>query len=133
MHRKGHTKKHRSTRRKHRGGYYGFAGSVGTGAPKWGTGSEMGEFAVTRAGNATYGAGRRRKHSKKATRRHRKMRGGNKYGGVSASFLGTGKAGMGDYYPVDSRGGTGAPTGGQFNNFGAQPGSGFGSFITANK
>lgn len=130
MHRKGHTKKHRATRRKHRGGYYGFTGSVGTGAPKWGTGSEMGDFAVNRAGNATYGAGRRRKHHKK-TRRTRKHRGGGKYGGVSASYQGNGIAGMAEFEGIITRDGSGAPAGGAFNNHGAQPGSGYGSFVKA--
>lgn len=132
MHRKGHTKKHRMTRRKHRGGFYGAAGQIegAPGAMKWSAGSEMGEFAVNRAGNATYGAGRRRKHSKK-TRRHRKHRGGGKFGGVSATFVGTGKAGMADYYPTVTRDGTGAPAGGAFNNHGAQPGSGYNSFVKA--
>jgi hypothetical protein len=129
MGRKG-TKKHRMTRRKHRGGYYGFNGGLATGAPSWKTGSEMGDFAVARAGNATYGAGRRRKHSKK-TRRTRKQRGGGKFGGVSASYQGSGSAGMADYKGIITRDGTGNPAGGAFNNFGAQPGSGYGSFVKA--
>lgn len=132
MHRKGHTKKHRMTRRKHRGGYYGASGQIegAPGAMKWSAGSEMGGFAVNRAGNATYGAGRRRKHSKK-TRRHRKMRGGNKFGGVAASFQGSGTAGMADFGRVSSRGPAGSPVGGAFNNYGAGPGSGYGSFVKA--
>ena len=131
MHRKGHTKKHRMTRRKHRGGYYGFSGGLATGAPAWKAGSEMGDFAVNRAGNATYGAGRRRKHSKKSTRRHRKTRGGGKFGGVSASYQGSGTAGLADYKGIITRDGSGAPAGGAFNNFGAQPGSGHASFVKA--
>lgn len=130
MRRKGHTKKHRMTRSKQRGGYYGFSGGLATGAPDWKTGSEMGDFAVNRAGNATYGAGRRRKHSKK-TRRHRKMRGGNKFGGVAASFGGKGTAGMADYSAVSTRGAPGTPTGGAFNDNGAGPNSGHASFVKA--
>jgi hypothetical protein len=130
MHRKGHTKKHRATRRKHRGGYYGFQGGLATGAPNWKTGSEMGDFAVNRAGNATYGAGRRRKHHKK-TRRTRKHRGGGKFGGVSASYQGSGIAGMAEFDGIITRDGSGAPAGGAFNNHGAQPGSGYGSFVKA--
>lgn len=130
MHRKGHTKKHRMTRRKHRGGYYGFRGGLATGAPNWGTGSEMGDFAVNRAGNATYGAGRRRKHSKK-TRRTRKHRGGGKYGGVSASYGGKGIAGMAEFDGIITRDGSGNPAGGAFNNYGVQPGGGYSSFVKA--
>jgi hypothetical protein len=130
MNRKRQTKKHRATRRKHRGGYYGFSGGLATGAPNWKAGSEMGDFAVNRAGNATYGAGRRRKHSKK-TKRHGKMRGGNKYGGVSASYGGDGEAGMANFRGIITRDGSGAPAGGAFNNHGAQPGSGYGSFVKA--
>lgn len=127
MPRKTHTKKHRLTRRKQRGGYYGFSGGLATGAPNWKTGSEMGDFAVNRAGNATYGAGRR-KHSKK-TRRTRKQRGGNKYGGVSASFGGKGTAGLAEYEGIITRDGSGNPAGGAFNNHGAQPGSGHSNFV----
>ncbi len=115
-----------------RGGYYGASGAIAPGAMKWSAGSEMGPFVAGRGGNATLG-GRRRKHSRKHTRkthkRHRKMRGGNKYGGVSASYQGTGSAGMQDYKGIITRDGSGAPAGGAFNNFGAQPGSGYGSFI----
>lgn len=132
MRRKGHTKKHRMTRRKQRGGYYGAAGQIegAPGAMKWSAGSEMGDFAVNRAGNATYGAGRRRKHSKK-TRRTRKHRGGGKFGGVSASFQGSGSAGMADYKGIITRDGTGSPAGGAFNNYGAGPGSGGANFVKA--
>jgi hypothetical protein len=89
----------------------------------------MGDFAANRAGNATYGAGRR-KHSKK-TRRTRKHRGGSRYGGVSASYQGSGTAGLADFKGIVTRDGTGAPAGGAFNNFGAQPGSGHASFVKA--
>lgn len=132
MRRKGQTKKHRATRRKQRGGYYGAAGQIegAPGAMKWSAGSEMGDFAVNRAGNATYGAGRRRKHSKK-TRRTRKHRGGGKFGGVAASYGGDGVAGMANFKGVITRDGTGSPAGGAFNDNGAGPGSGYGSFVKA--
>lgn len=129
MHRKGHTKKHRMTRRKHRGGYYGAVGAIAPGAMQWGRGSEMGSWAVSsRGGNTQYGSSRRRKHRGKKTRKHR---GGGKFGGVSASFGGDGARGMAIYKPIITRDGTGAPAGGAFNNFGAQPGSGFSSFVKA--
>ena len=65
---------------------------------------------------------------KKVSRKHR---GGGKFGGVSASYVGTGSRGMADRVPVSTRTGDSGPALGAFNNFGAQPGSGFGSFITA--
>jgi hypothetical protein len=125
MHRKGH--KARKTR-KLRGGFYGAAGPI-KGAPgagmEWKSGSEMGPSVAGRGGNATYG-GRRRK-SRKSTKR--RMRGGNKFGGVSASYQGTGTAGMADYKGIITRDGSGGAAKGAFNNYGAGPGSGFGSFI----
>ena len=128
MHRKGHTKRHR----KHRGGYYGASGAIAPGAMEWSRGSEMGNWAVSsRGGNTHYGAGRRKsRRSKKVTRR-RRVRGGGKFGGVSASFQGTGSRGMADYTPIVTRDGSGAAAGGAFNNFGAQPGSGHASFVKA--
>lgn len=131
MHRKGHTKKHRMTRRKHRGGYYGAVGAIAPGAMQWGRGSEMGNWAVSsRGGNTHYGAGRRKSRGKKVTRR-RKVRGGGSFGGVSASFLGTGSRGIADFKPIVTRDGSGSAAGGAFNNFGAQPGSGHASFVKA--
>lgn len=129
MHRKGHTKKHRMTRRKHRGGYYGASGAIAPGAMEWSRGSEMGSWAVSsRGGNTHYGAGRRKSRGKKMTRKHR---GGGRFGGVSASFQGTGSRGMADFKPIVTRDGSGSAAGGAFNNFGAQPGSGYGSFVKA--
>lgn len=128
MHKKGHTKKHRMTRRKHRGGFYGATGAIAPGAMAWGRGSEMGQWAVSsRGGNTHYGAGRRKSRGKK-TRKHR---GGGSYGGVSASFQGTGSGGMADFKPIVTRDGSGSAAGGAFNNFGAQPGSGHASFVKA--
>jgi len=129
MHRKGHTKKHRMTRRKHRGGYYGASGAIAPGAMGWSRGSEMGNWAVSsRGGNTHYGAGRRKSRGKKITR---KQRGRGRFGGVSASFQGTGSRGMADFKPIVTRDGSGAAAGGAFNNFGAQPGSGHASFVKA--
>ena len=111
-----------------RGGYYGASGSIAPGAMKWSAGSEMGPEVANRGGNSMMGSGRRRK-TRKSTKRHRKMRGGNKYGGVSASYQGTGTAGMANYKGIITRDGSGSAAGGAFNNNGAQPGSGYGSFV----
>lgn len=116
------------TRRKHRGGFYGATGAIAPGAMAWGRGSEMGQWAVSsRGGNTHYGAGRRKSRGKK-TRKHR---GGGSYGGVSASFQGTGSGGMADFKPIVTRDGSGSAAGGAFNNFGAQPGSGHANFVKA--
>jgi hypothetical protein len=175
MQKKGHSKKHRMTRRKHRGGFYGAKGAIAPGAMEWGRGSEMGSWAVSsRGGNTMYGsgrgrsikktrkyrggmgfcqpdmsapdattgkckdgsdpmtyAGRRRQPKKTSSKRTRKHRGGGSYGGVSASFQGSGSRGIADYKPIVTRDGSGAAAGGAFNNFGAQPGSGFSSFVKA--
>jgi hypothetical protein len=129
MQKKGHSKKHRMTRRKHRGGFYGAKGAIAPGAMEWGRGSEMGHWAVSsRGGNTMYGSGRRKIRGKKVTQR-RKHRGGGRFGGVSASFQGTGSRGIADFKPIVTRDGSGAAAQGAFNNFGAQPGSGFSSFV----
>ena len=118
-----------------RGGYYGFDGALAPGAANWGRSSEMGDFVTnsSRGGNnAILGAGRKRRGTKKSRKtRRRKMRGGGKYGGVSASFGGEGVAGMANYNGVTSRDNPGVPTGGKFNDYGAGPSSGFGSFVKA--
>lgn len=112
---KKHTRSRKHTR-KQRGGYYGAAGAIpGTvGAMQWNRGLEVAPPAH---------AGGKRK-GRKATKRRR---GGNRFGAVSASFQGTGSRGIADYVPVTTKGGVAA--GGAFNNHGAQPGSGFGSFV----
>lgn len=117
MHRKGHT----TRRRKMKGGYYGAAGPIpGTvGAMQWNKASEVAPPAHVKTG------GRRRK-SKKAGRRTRKMRGGGRFGGVSASYQGEGVRGLANYVPVSVRTPPGSAAGGAFNNFMAKPGSGFG-------
>lgn len=118
-------------RRKQRGGYYGAVGAIAPGAMQWGRGSEMGNWSISsRGGNTQYGA--RRRHRKTTHKRKtRKMKGGNKFGGVSASYQGTGSRGIADYKPIVTRDGSGAAAGGAFNNFGAQPGSGYASFVRA--
>jgi hypothetical protein len=133
MARKGSAKKRTTRRRKMRGGYYGFDGALATGAANWGRSSEMGDFVAnsSRGGNnAILGAGRRRKSKKAGRRTRRKMRGGGKYGGVSASFGGEGVAGIANYNGVTSRDNPGVPTGGKFNNYGADSLQNSGSFIT---
>lgn len=71
--------------------------------------------------------GRRNKSLKK-----RKQKGSGRYGGVSASYQGTGSRGIADFQGVITRDGSGAPAQGAFNNHGAQPGSGYSSFVKAN-
>jgi hypothetical protein len=126
--RRRHSKKHGRKTRKHRGGYYGAVGAIAPGAMQWGTGSEMGDWAVSsRGGNAQYGSGRKRKGRK--TRKHR---GGMRFGVASASFQGSGSRGLADYVATNTKTPTfGGPAGGAFNNAGAQPGSGYGSFVKA--
>ena len=131
MHKPGHKSSRKRTQRKHKGGYYGMKGAIAPGAPLWGRGSEMGDWAVSNRGaNAQYGAGKRK--SGKGKKKTRKQRGSGRYGGVSASYQGSGSRGIADFKGVITRDGSGAAAGGEFNNFGAQPGSGFGSFIKAN-
>jgi hypothetical protein len=125
-----------STKRKtaKKGGYYSFSGDVATGAPNWTRHSEMGDYAISsRGGNTQYGTGRK-KHKKGGKKRtlRKKMKGGTKFGGVSATFQGTGARGIADAVGV-SVNKPGFATQGEFNNFGAQPGSGHGSFISAGK
>jgi len=132
------TKKHATRRhRKHRGGFYGAAGAIAPGAMEWGRGSEAGPFAVDLSdrGSNSFQLGARRKHrrsAKKSAKKSRKVRrGGGAYGAVSASYEGTGQRGIADYVGVNTKNGTGAPSLGDFNNKGANPGSGFGSFVRA--
>jgi hypothetical protein len=124
---KKHSKRGRKTVR---GGYYSFDGGVGTGAPNWGRGSEMGDVTVTRMNSgAQYGRGRRRKSRRTKRRRSLRGGGGNKYGAVSASFNGTGQRGMANFEATNTKYPPfGGSTHGAFNNAGAQPGSGFASF-----
>jgi len=118
----------RRTRKKtvKKGGYYGFGGPLSTGAVDWKSGSEYGDFSMSRVGNnAVYGRGRKKTH-----RRKRHMKGGGKFGAVAASYTGTGERGMANYVQTNTHYPPfGGPEGGAFNNAGAQPGSGFASFI----
>jgi hypothetical protein len=130
-----HTKKRKTRRqRKMRGGFYSFAGAVGPGAANYTRGSEMGQFAVDKGGNIgnlnpqnviQYGRGRRKSRGRKT----RRMRGGGKYGGVSASFQGSGSRGMADYAGINTRGPElGEAANGAFNDKGAHSLSQAGSF-----
>lgn len=140
------TQKRSASRKTMKGGYYGASGAIAPGAMEWGRGSEMGDFAIsTRGANAQYGASRKKrsaskKHGGKRTKRGGKggkrsasvKRGGSAYGAVSASYQGTGTRGIMDVVPTTTKYPPFGPAaGGAFNNAGAQPGSGFGSFIRA--
>jgi hypothetical protein len=121
------TKKHTRRHRNKKGGYYGAAGPIvpGGDAMQWNAGSEMGQFTAAQINaGAKMTGGRRRK------RNHRKtMKGGGKYGGVSASFTGTGVAGRADFIGASTRvsGPNDIAKFGKFNDNGAHPGK-FGSF-----
>lgn len=121
---------HRRKTHKKKGGYYGATGAIAPGAMEWGRGSEMGDFAIsTRGANAMYGARRKKKGGRKG-RKTRK--GGASYGAVSASFQGNGQRGLIDVAQTTTKYPPfGGASQGAFNNAGAQPGSGFGSFIRA--
>lgn len=77
------------------------------------------------------GGKRRRSMKKKAKGKKKTMKGGTKFGGVFPSYQGTGERGLANYTGISLRGTPGTAAGGAFNNFGAQPGSGYGSFIKA--
>jgi len=129
-------KKHTRRHRKHRGGFYGATGAIAPGAMEWGRGSEAGAFAagLNDRGSNSFQLGARRKlrrSAKKSSKKTRKTRGGGAYGAVSASYEGSGQRGLADFVGVNTKNGTGAPSLGDFNNKGANPGSGFGSFIRA--
>ncbi len=104
-HKKSH-KKRAGRKTVKKGGYYGFSGQVGTGAPLWSTGAE------TKA--PAYAAGGKRRKSRKVTRR-RKVRGGGSWGAVSASYQGSGVRGIADYVPVSTKTGDGGAALGAFN------------------
>lgn len=128
-----HKKTHRRRKTHKKGGYYGATGAIAPGAMEWGRGSEMGDFAIsTRGANAMYGA-RRKKHGGRKRRGTRKMKkGGASFGAVSASYQGTGQRGLIDVAQTTTKYPPfGGAAQGAFNNAGAQPGSGFGSFIRA--
>jgi hypothetical protein len=133
MHRKGHTKRtHTKKRRTMKGGFYGASGAIAPGAMEWKASSEMGHYAASnRGGNSMIGARRRRKgkKSRKVTRRHR---GGSKYGAVAAGFQGSGSRGMIDVERLNTKGPVGSSAGpslGAFNDNGVHPGGSYDSFI----
>jgi hypothetical protein len=127
------TQKRSASRKTMKGGYYGASGAIAPGAMEWGRGSEMGDFAIsTRGANAQYGAARKKRSASKKHGGKRTKRGGSAYGAVSASYQGTGTRGIMDVVPTTTKYPPFGPAaGGAFNNAGAQPGSGFGSFIRA--
>jgi len=126
-----HSKKgrrHRNRKTK-RGGFYGAKGPIvqGGDAMEWAGGSEMGGFTADQINAGAKMTGGRKRKTLKTLRR--KRRGGGKYGGVSASFDGSGQRGMGNYVGASTR--VASPQDvakfGQFNDNGAHAGN-FGSF-----
>ena len=115
MHKKGHTKK----RRQHKGGYYGFSGQVGTGAPLWTRHTEVPVLS---------GGKRKRRHTK---RHHKgKKRGGSRFGAVAASFQGEGARGLASVNQINSKTPPfGGSSQGAFNNA-AGSGSTYDNFMT---
>jgi hypothetical protein len=93
----------RRTMKGKRGGYYGFTGKVGTGAPQWDKGTEVEAPAYANGGK----------------RRRRTRKGGMRFAGTSYSFKGTGTRGMADQVANGSMKGPAAE--GAFNDFGAKP------------
>ena len=125
------TKKGRKVTKRNKplkGGFYSFAGAVGTGAPLYHQKTEMQNPEVgSRGGNSQYWTGGRRKKGK--GKKTRKMKGGTYFGQAVSGFTGHGvNRGMGGFQDVSSPQGKAAEGG--FANYGAQPGSGYGSFIT---
>jgi len=100
-HKKSHKKRtgRKGRRTVKKGGYYGFDGKVGTGAPLWKTSQEVGVPSYVTKG------GRRRKT--------RKVRGGTRFQSATAGFTGTGSRGIADYVDVGST--RGASALGSFN------------------
>lgn len=97
-----------------KGGYYGFSGAVGIGAPAWERKEEVPQV-----------AGRRGK--KKGSKKTRKVkRGGLRFGQANAGFTGVGTArGLGGFQDVSAPGGKAEF--GSFADNGAKPGD-FSSF-----
>ena len=103
-----------------KGGFYGFGKALAPGAVDWHTGEEAGIHTVGRGGNGMRGG--RRTRRKTRNNRRRKMKGGGKYGAVSAGFNGTGERGIGNYSQVNTKG-PGAAAYGAFNDKGAHSGN----------
>jgi len=95
-HKKSHKKRtgRKGRRTVKKGGYYGFDGKVGTGAPLWKTSQEVGVPSYVTKG------GRRRKT--------RKVRGGTRFQSATAGFTGTGSRGIANYVDVGSTRGASA-------------------------
>lgn len=95
-HKKSHKKRtgRKGRRTVKKGGYYGFDGKVGTGAPLWKTSQEVGVPSYVTKG------GRRRKT--------RKVRGGTRFQSATAGFTGTGTRGIANYEDVGSTRGASA-------------------------
>lgn len=117
-----HKKSHKKTARrksrrtmKKRGGFYGASGAIAPGAMKWETGQETATPPYAKVG------GKKRRASR------RKVRGGTRFESATAGYVGTGSRGVADYVDVGST--RGASALGAFNNHGAQPGSGYSSFV----
>ena len=96
-HKKSHKKRtgRKGRRTVKKGGYYGFDGKVGTGAPLWKTSQEVGVPSYV-----TKGGSRRRKT--------RKVRGGTRFQSATAGFTGTGTRGIANYEDVGSTRGASA-------------------------
>lgn len=86
--RKGRKSAGRRTAKK--GGYYGFDGKVGTGAPLWTTGQEVGVPSYVTKG------------ARRKSRKTRKVRGGSRFQVATAGYTGTGARGIADYVDVGS-------------------------------
>jgi hypothetical protein len=127
---KKHSQKSRKHTRRHRnkkGGYYGAAGPIvpGGDAMQWNAGSEMGKYTADQINaGAKMSGGRRRRKNRKTVKK-----GGGKYGGVSASYTGTGVRGRADFVGASTRvaGPQDVAAFGKFNDNGAHSGD-FGSF-----
>jgi hypothetical protein len=120
------TRRHRPKK----GGYYGAAGPIvrGGDAMQWNAGSEMGVYTAEQINKGAQMTGGRRRKTR--GKQHRKTRrGGGKYGGVAASYVGTGVRGRADFIGASTR--VASPQDvakfGQFNDNGAAPGN-FGGF-----
>ena len=113
-----------------KGGYYGAAGPIvrGGDAMQWNAGSEMGSFTADQINAGAKMTGGRRRNTR-GKRQRKTRRGGGKYGGVSATYVGEGVAGMANYKGASTRvsGPQDIATFGKFNDNGAAPGN-FGGF-----
>jgi hypothetical protein len=90
-HKKSHKKVGRKGRRTvKKGGYYGFSGQVGTGAPLWKTSQEVGVPSYASKG------------ARRKSRKTRKIRGGERFQSATAGYTGTGSRGIADYVDVGS-------------------------------